>query len=131
MAARIAIFFSCHTTRTMATAARSLVIMAAVAAPQGVGGFRASPALVRVGGAARAAIRAAGAREDDEFDFDFDERIDELERRVPSERKRDAALAEYGLSLPALVLLALSALMLGGTQILGPGWLSAIAGWSR
>ena len=99
---------------------------------QGVVGFSCScPARVRLGGAVRAPILATGAPEDDEFDFDFEKRIDELERRVPSDRKRDAALAEYGLSLPALVLLVLAGLLLGGTQILGPGWLSALAGWSR
>jgi hypothetical protein len=90
----------------------------------------------------RAAIFAASAREDgedgeddgvadDEFGFDFEKRIEELDRQVPSDRKRDAALAEYGLSLPALVLLVLSGLLLGGTQILGPGWLSAVAGGSQ
>lgn len=100
-------------------------------------GFRAYTARVRVRGTARAAIFATGVREDgeddadDEFGFDFEKRIEELDRRVPGDRKRDAALAEYGLSIPALVLLAFSALLLGGTQTLGPGWLSAIGGWAQ
>lgn len=124
--------------RTMAARAHFGLAVLCAWQCQGVAGFSAArPACVRVRGAARAAILAAGAREDgeddaaDELDFDFEKRIEELERRVPSDRKRDAALAEYGLSLPALVLLVLSGLLLGGTQIFGPGWLSALAGGPR
>jgi hypothetical protein len=71
-----------------------------------------------------AELFASGSTELDD-DFDFESKIDEMDADLPAKERRDAALAEFGLSLPALVLLVLSALLLGANRFLGPGWLGA------
>lgn len=67
-----------------------------------------------------------GAADDDAPDF-YERRIGELEASLPRVVRRKSALAEYGLSTPSLVLLALSLLLLVGTKVLGPGWLFLLA----
>lgn len=71
--------------------------------------------------------------EDNQSDVDggepadfFERAISELEAGLPSEVRRKSALAEYGFSTPALILLALALVLLASTQAFGPGWLSVL-----
>ncbi|KAG8458085.1 hypothetical protein KFE25_012745 [Diacronema lutheri] len=87
-------------------------------------------AVARARARAPAHIAMAAADEPDD-DFDIDASIAEFDARLPSAERRKSALAEYGLSMPSVVLLALSLLLLGGTKVAGPGWLGSAIGALR